>query len=204
MDLQRGEAVLDRLEKEAANVAAVGALKKDFESLGARLVATVSSVEALDVKLADANSELLSTAESVRAALKELQQELDTLSRSIEARVRAQIHDATTQYEGLVRSEVRSGVQAQRQAEIGGQVAFVYLVEHHQADTGQLRVALQTTGEDALGDNLDSGGGADPPLIAGLVADQVAHLPAHQVGHPSPGSAGCQSPGFQHDDASTL
>lgn len=108
MDLQRGEAVLDRLEKEAANVAAVGALKKDFESLGARLVATVSSVEALDVKLADANSELLSTAESVRAALKELQQELDTLSRSIEARVRAQIHDATTQYEGLVRSEVRS------------------------------------------------------------------------------------------------
>ena len=65
-------------------------------------------------------------------------------------------------------------IQQQCQAEVGGQVAFVHLVEDHQPAAVERRVVLQPTGEHALGHHLDARGRADVPLVAGLVADRLA------------------------------
>ena len=75
-------------------------------------------------------------------------------------------------------------VERQRQAEVGGQVALVDLVEDHEADAGQLRVVLQAAGQHALGDHLDPRRRPDVALVAGLVADGVADR-AHRAGRPS-------------------
>ena len=44
----------------------------------------------------------------------------------------------------------------------------------HEPDAGQLGILLQAAGQHALGQHLDPGRRADAPLVAGLVADEVA------------------------------
>jgi hypothetical protein len=97
--------------------------------------------------------------------------------------------------------QVGAHVERQGEAQVGGQVAFVDLVEDHHCHTGQFRVVLQPTGEHALGDHLDAGGGADAPLVAGLVAHRATHLFAEQRGHTPGGRASGQAARFEHHDA---
>ena len=56
---------------------------------------------------------------------------------------------------------VAADLEGQRQAEVGGQVALVDLVEDHGGDAGQLGVVLQPPGQHALGEHLDTGRWAD-------------------------------------------
>ena len=92
-------------------------------------------------------------------------------------------------------------VERESEAEVGRQVALVDLVEHDQADAGELGVLLQAAGEDAFGHHLDAGRRSDAALVACLVADESADLGRREVGHAPGGSAGGQPARFQHDDA---
>ena len=97
-----------------------------------------------------------------------------------------------------------AGVERERQAEIGRQVAFVDLVEDHQPDAGQLRSDWRATGQDALGDHLDARRRADPAFVAGLVADGLADRLTEQLGH----TTGCgprrQPAWLEHHDAAAV
>ncbi len=89
----------------------------------------------------------------------------------------------------------------QRQAEIGRQVAFVDLVEDHEADPWQLRIVLQPSSQDALGDDFDPGVGADVAFVAGLIADGVADALADQVGHAPSGRSCGEATRLEHHDS---
>ena len=110
MDLQRGEAVLSRLEKETENVAAVGALGKQIETVRSELNDALSNVGSLAEQLSQTNSTLVESAEAIQHRLASLQDELARLSREIDERVRTQIDRATTHYETVLRAELRSVV----------------------------------------------------------------------------------------------
>ena len=69
---------------------------------------------------------------------------------------------------------VGRGVERERQPEVGRQVALVDLVEDDEPDAGQLGVLLQPARQHALGQHLDPRRRTDAPLVAGLVADEVA------------------------------
>ena len=100
-----------------------------------------------------------------------------------------------------VGAQHRPGVEGERQSQVGLEVAFVDLVEDHQADPGQRRVVLEATGEDPLGDDLDAGGAADPAFVAGAVADGATDLLAEQARHPVGRRPGGEATGLEHDDA---
>ncbi len=106
--------------------------------------------------------------------------------------------------ESQVRPDGRGDVEGEREAEIGGEVAFVDLVEDDETDAGQLGIGLQPTGEHALGHHLDPGGSTDVAFVARLVADEPADLGAGRVGHPASRGAGGQSARFEHHDALTV
>lgn len=108
MDLQRGEAVLSRLEKEAANVAAVGELSGQLRAVRAEMDDTISNIRSLTEELGETNSTLCRSVEAIQSRLTSLQDELTRLSRDIDERVRTQIERATTHYETVLRSELRS------------------------------------------------------------------------------------------------
>ena len=102
-----------------------------------------------------------------------------------------------------VGSQVRAGVERQRQAEVGRQVALVDLVEDDEPDAVERRVVLQSAGEHALGDHLDARRPTDVALVAGLVADPVADRLAEQGGHP-PGRAHASPAGAVRARRSTV
>ena len=106
MDLKRGELALTRLEKEAANLAAVGALRQDLETLGSTLTETAVSLGAVSEKLNEASTSYKHATASVRNTLAELETRLDELESGIEERVKQQIDAAMTQYTTLLSSEV--------------------------------------------------------------------------------------------------
>lgn len=108
MDLKNAETALARLEHESAHIETVGVMRRELGELSARLSEVVQSAEGIKSQLDNANAALLGTADSVQAKLKELQGELDGFLRQIDERMRTQINSATTQYETLVRTEVRS------------------------------------------------------------------------------------------------
>ena len=103
-----------------------------------------------------------------------------------------------------IRPDRRGDVEREREAEIGGQVALVDLVEDDQADAGELRVVLEATGEHALGEHLDPGRSTDVALVACLVADEAADLGARGCGHPACRGTGGQAAGLQHHDPPTV
>ncbi len=78
----------------------------------------------------------------------------------------------------------RCRLERERQAEIGRQVAFVDLVEDDDRHAGEFWIVLQATREHALREHLDARGRTDPPLVAGLVADQPTDAIPGEVGHP--------------------
>ena len=92
-------------------------------------------------------------------------------------------------------------IERESQAQVGGQVAFVHLVEDHHGHTGQFGVVLQATGEHAFGHHFDAGSRADAPLVAGLVAHRRADLLAEQRGHAPGGRSGGQAARLEHHDA---
>ena len=91
-------------------------------------------------------------------------------------------------------------VQRQRQAQVGGQVALVELVEQQGADALQLRVVLDHPGQDAFGDHLDPGARRHPVLEADPVADRLADLLAELAGHEHRRAARRHPPRLQHHD----
>lgn len=93
-----------------------------------------------------------------------------------------------------------SHVQAQGQAQVALQVAFVKLVEHHQAHATELRVSLDLAGQDSLGDHLDQGSAVDPTILTGAVADGGADLLSEQLGHPPGRGPGDDPAGLEHED----
>ena len=97
--------------------------------------------------------------------------------------------------------QVGAHVEGQSQTQVGGQVAFVHLVEDHRCHTGQVGVVLQAAGEHPFGHHLDAGGWADAPLVAGLVAHCAAHLFAEQRCHAPGCGTGGESARFEHHDA---
>ncbi len=61
-------------------------------------------------------------------------------------------------------------------------------VEDDDAHTREFGVALKASREDAFGDDLDPGVGADVAFVAGLISDEPAHTGPGQCRHPSCGS----------------
>ena len=110
MDLHRGERVLSQLEKEAANVAAVGALRQDLEALQSTLNDAAGSLETLRGQLDQTNTSLKETSDSIRQTLRGLENEFDKIAKDIDERVRTQINSATTQYGTLLRGEIQAVV----------------------------------------------------------------------------------------------
>ena len=99
-----------------------------------------------------------------------------------------------------VHAQRRLHIQRQCQAEVGGEVAFVELVEHDRADAFERGIVLDHAGEDALGDHLDPRRCRDLVVEADAVADRLADLlaalPRHEVG----GGARGDAARFQHQD----
>ena len=95
-------------------------------------------------------------------------------------------------------------LERQRQAEIGVQRALVELVEDHQPDAVEPRIGLQHARQDALGDHLDAGAGADPGVAADAVADRLADLFAQQCRHASRRGAGGEAARLENDDLAAL
>ena len=93
-----------------------------------------------------------------------------------------------------------SGVEGQRQPEIGLQVALVQLVEDHQPGARQPGVSLQAAREDPLGDHLDTGARADAAVAPGDVADRFADRLVEEVGHTRGGGPGGDPPRLEHND----
>ena len=73
-----------------------------------------------------------------------------------------------------VRAQRRRRIERQGEAEVGGEVALVDLVEDDEPDAWQLGILLQAAREDTLGDHFDAGERADAALVPGLVADESA------------------------------
>ncbi len=97
-----------------------------------------------------------------------------------------------------------AGVEGQRQPEVGLEAALVELVEDHQSHTLEAGITLQPPGEDPLGHHLDTRGGADPPVVAGAVADGFAYRFTQQRRHPPGRSPGGEPARLEHDDATAL
>ena len=71
----------------------------------------------------------------------------------------------------------------EREAQIGGQVALVDLVEDDEPDALEIGSGLEAAGEDALGQDLDAGRGPDAPLVPRLHADRVADAFSEEARH---------------------
>ena len=100
-----------------------------------------------------------------------------------------------------VRAQLALQIEAQRQAEIRFQRAFMDFVQDHGGHAVQPGVGLQAPKQQALGDDLDAGFRRTGAVQPGPVADDTAHRLADQRRHPGCRRSGCQPPRFQHQDA---
>ena len=82
-------------------------------------------------------------------------------------------------------------LQAQCQAQLRIEIAFVKLVEYDQGDILQAGVALQLPGENALGDDLYAGARTDAAVEPDAIADGLAHALSQHMRH----TAGCRPGG---------
>ena len=92
-------------------------------------------------------------------------------------------------------------IESERQPDVGGHVAFVHLVEDHQADARQLRVVLQPPRQHTFGHDLDPCARPDVAFVAGLIPDQSTDLGSEQRGHSLGGGACRQSARLEHHDS---
>ena len=91
--------------------------------------------------------------------------------------------------------------EAEREAQIGRQGAFVEFVEDDGIDAGQVGAVLDHAGQNAFCHHLDPRVGRDGAVTAYPVAHGVAHRLAQGFGHPLGGGSGRQSARLQHHDA---
>ncbi len=75
------------------------------------------------------------------------------------------------------------------------------LVEDHHRHSRQIRLVLQSTGEDAVGDHLDPRRPANSPVISSHVPNCGAYLFAEQIRHPSRRGASGDSARLHDDNA---
>ena len=73
-------------------------------------------------------------------------------------------------------------------------------VEQHGGDAGELGIVEQHASEDAFGDDLDTGGLADPGFQPDAIADGLAHLLAERSGHEAGGGAGGEAAGLEQNN----
>ncbi len=104
------------------------------------------------------------------------------------------------QLERLV-AQHQTRVERERQRQVGIQAALVEFVEDHQTDAFQAWVVLQTTGENAFGDHLDAGPGADLAVEANAIAHRLPDLFPQLAGQPLGRRPRRQPPRFEHQDA---
>jgi len=104
------------------------------------------------------------------------------------------------QLERLV-AQHQTRVERERQRQVGIQAALVEFVEDHQTDAFQAWVVLQTTGENAFGDHLDAGPGADLAVEANAIAHRFPDLFPQLAGQPLGSRPRRQPPRFEHQDA---
>ena len=77
---------------------------------------------------------------------------------------------------------------------------LVELVEDHCGDAGQVWVSLDSTGQDAFGNDLDPGAAADSGVISSSPTHGVANALAQQLGHPASNGSGSDAAGFEQQD----
>ena len=80
----------------------------------------------------------------------------------------------------------------------------MHLVEDHQPVAVKGRIVLQSPGQHAFGDHLDTCARSDMALVAGLVANRLADGFVQQRGHPLRSGAGGEPARLEHDDALTI
>ncbi len=88
--------------------------------------------------------------------------------------------------------------QAQREAKIGIERAFVKFIEQHRANPGQLRVGLDHPGKNAFGDHFDARGTRDLAIASHTVANGLAGLFTEVLCQPRRGGTGGKSARFEH------
>jgi hypothetical protein len=108
-------------------------------------------------------------------------------------------HDQETQ----IGSQTAHAVQRQREPQIRVQTALMELVEDHQPDPVQCRIALQTSRQDALGDDLDPGARTEATLEADLIADPFPQGLAESFSHPCRRHPGRWTARLEHQDPLT-
>ena len=102
--------------------------------------------------------------------------------------------------DGEVGSHRSGDVEGEGEPEVGLQVALVDLVEDDEGGSGKGRVGLEPAGEHPFGDDLDAGARPPLPVVAGDVADGLAHRLPEEEGHPPGGGAGGETPRLEDDD----
>ena len=102
---------------------------------------------------------------------------------------------------GVVLARLRAG-EHQREADISRHRPFVELVEDHESDVGEGGIVDQASGQDALGDDHQTGCRPDRPIVARDPPDGFACVFAEESGQPASRRSGCHSARLeQHDRA---
>ena len=78
------------------------------------------------------------------------------------------------------------------------------LIEDHGSNARQFGVPLQSSGQHPLGEHLDACRRPDPPLVARLIADQIADRGSGEFGHSARCGPSRQAPGLEHHDLAVL
>ena len=99
--------------------------------------------------------------------------------RRIEERRQARaVEGGRHHHDAQVAAQRRLHIERERKAEIGGEVAFVELVEQQGADAVERGVLLQHPGQDAFGHDLDARARRDHRFESDAVTDDAADLVA--------------------------
>ncbi len=97
-----------------------------------------------------------------------------------------------------VGAEHRLGFECQGETGVGGERAFVVLVEHQQAGSLQRRILLQHPGQHPLGDHLDPGPRRDLRFHPDPEANRLSHRLAQPGRHAPRGRPRGEPPRFEH------
>ena len=102
---------------------------------------------------------------------------------------------------GVVLARLRAG-EHQREADIPRHRTFVELVEDHESDVGEGGIVDQASGQDALGDDHQTGCRPDRPVVARDPPHGFACVFAEESGQPASRRSGCHPARLeQHDRA---
>ncbi len=95
--------------------------------------------------------------------------------------------------------QARTSVEQERQQQIGVEMAFVALVEHHHRRVAQLGIVLEASHEETGGHHLHTGPRRDLAVAPHRVPDGVADGFPEQLRHARGGGTGGESAWFGHD-----